>query len=81
MYLENNVLYEFVVSCRVSNLKFMDWFIRDHIGDEDLFDEWLSEGVPDGASDEDYMDIAAETEAYNDIISVFGAVIERSARE
>ncbi len=75
MYLENNVPFDLVVSCRVSNLKFMDWFVRENVQDEDIIEDWLINGIPDCCTDEIYNDIAAETEMYNDIVSVFGAVI------
>ena len=77
MNISDKVPFEFVLSCRVANLKFMDWFLRDYIGDEDLLDEWLSEGIPDGATGEDYLEIAADTNDYNEIIETFRNIMER----
>ena len=60
----NNSLEE-----RIVNLKMMDNVARK-VNDEELFyDYWLAFGVPDGASEEDYEDIAKED--YENIEKVF----------
>ena len=60
---------------RVKNLKLMDIAAR-HLNDEDLIDMWLSYGVPDGANDEDYQDIADDKESYIDIENTFKKLMD-----
>ena len=52
----------------------MDIFIREHIDDEDLFELWLMEGVPDGA-DEDYLyDLLECPGNWENICQCFGEI-------
>lgn len=77
MYLKNKVPFDFVVTCRISNLKFMDWFVRENVQNEDIIEDWLINGIPDCCTDKIYNDIAVKREKYDDVVSVFGAVIKR----
>lgn len=40
-------------------------------GDEDIYDVWFSEGIPDGCDDETYAEIAENEEEFNRIRKVF----------
>lgn len=52
----------------------MDVFVRKNIDDEDLFDIWLREGVPDGA-DEDYLyDLLECPGVWENICQCFGYI-------
>lgn len=61
---------------RVKLLKDMDKHLRDNIQDEEIFcGIWLSVGVPDGACEYDYEDIAEDDELYNDCLEAFARCI------
>lgn len=47
-----------------------DSFLREY-GDEDISDDWLMYGVPDGADEEDLADIAEDLEDFTDIMECF----------
>ena len=53
----------------------MDAYIRDVVGDEDIFMRWLMVGVPDGSTEEDLMEIAEDEEEFNRIAEVFSNII------
>ena len=57
---------------RIQDLKNMDFVMRC-INDEEngIFDLWLQEGVPDGATEEDYETIAEAEDDYNIICRIF----------
>jgi len=57
---------------RIKLLKAMDEFVRNEIGDEEITcDVWLACGVPDGAKEDDYDDIANDREMYHDVLECF----------
>lgn len=41
------------------------------LGDEDLIDLWLMNGVPDQPSEEDFEFIANDQESFDDLINLF----------
>ena len=47
-----------------------DSFLREY-GDEDIFNDWLICGVPDGSTEEDLADIAEDLEDFTDIMECF----------
>ena len=60
---------------RVKVLKLLNDLIMD-IGDEDVFDDWFAYGIPDGATEEDYKEIAEDTEEFKRIVKVFSKIYE-----
>lgn len=71
---------ESVINTRISVLKAMDDAIRN-MNDESAVETWLMVGVPDEASDEDYEDIASDHDEYVSIVSLFGRLAKRYAKE
>ena len=69
-----------VVMRRAVVLKAMDNAIRG-MNDEFAIETWLMVGVPDEASDEDYMSIAEDHEEYTDIVKVFARIVTKYAEE
>lgn len=63
---------EELVKTRKQLLKEMDTYVRDHIGDDEITcDIWFAIGVPDGADDSDYTDIAEDDELWVDCVKAF----------
>lgn len=59
----------------------MDCYIRNYCQDEDLIEEWLSCGVPDGC-DEDFLKELAEDNAdFADICRLFSKLVTRMRKE
>lgn len=56
---------------RIANLKAMNDYICNVVGDENIWIQWITYGVPDGATADDYEYIAEDDELYNDICSLF----------
>lgn len=57
---------EAFIQLRVNQLKAMDEFVHS-INNEELMEDWLSCGVPDEASEEDYSYIACDEELGADL--------------
>lgn len=53
-----------VILYRINSLKEWDNYIRNAIEDEEVFEFWLAEGVPDGADEEDFKEIAEDDELW-----------------
>lgn len=65
---------EKVVEKRAKKLAKMDRYLRDNIGDEEIFyPYWIDGGaqVPDEASEEDFESIAEDDEYYERCLSAF----------
>lgn len=60
---------EKAIQKRALMLAEMDDYIRDNVDDEDVFEEWLAEGVPDGT--EEYTWMAENLDIFLDIIKCF----------
>lgn len=58
---------------RAKLLKLMDRWLRDNINDEELFMSWLYV-MPDEATEDDFIDIAGDDEAFNDCTRVFATL-------
>lgn len=54
---------------RVEQLKAAESLMR-LCSDEDMFDSWLALGIPDAADESDYIEIAEDDEAYNEILDL-----------
>jgi hypothetical protein len=53
----------------------MDTYIRDVIGDEDIFMRWSVVGVPDGCDEEELMEIAEDDDEFLRICNVWDNLI------
>lgn len=69
-----------VIQSRIAVLKAMDEAIRG-MNDEDVMDPWLTCGVPDGAYEEDYEDIASDHDKYAEIVELFAGIVKDYAEE
>lgn len=54
----------------------MDSYIRE-LGDEDIWEAWIANGVPDGATEDDLRFIAEDDELWRDTCELFGRLIKR----
>lgn len=61
---------------RMVNLRRMHWNIIDN-GDEELYEVWITYGVPDEPNDDILYDIATDVELYTEICELY----DRLARE
>lgn len=61
-----------IVEHRIYLAKEMDKFIKNRIDDENIIDCWLMCGVPDGADEIDYREIAEDDELWLDVVKEFG---------
>ena len=55
---------------RIKLLKQMNQYIID-LGDEEVWLEWITEGVPDEASKDDYDYIASNEDEWLDTVKIF----------
>ena len=59
---------------RIELLKGMNQYIID-LGDEEVYAEWFSCGVPDEATDDDYNFIAGDLDEWQRVCRVFGNLV------
>lgn len=69
-----------VINTRIAVLKTMDNAIRN-MNDEDAMEPWLMCGIPDGACEEDYEDIASDHESYIEMVGLFAEIVKDYAEE
>ena len=62
----SEALYEL----RVDQLKAMDAFMHS-LNNEELISLWLTNGVPDEASEDDYYEIAQDEDLYYECVQIF----------
>ena len=60
-----------ITKCRIEFLKQFDYYIRNIIGDDDIIDEWLMLGVPDGYNETILKDIALDDELWLGCVNCF----------
>lgn len=60
---------------RMNMLGGMDAYIRNIIGDDDITDRWDMFGVPDGADEEEIMEIAEDEHEWARICAYFGGIV------
>lgn len=65
---------------RANLLGGMDTYIRQAVGDEDFFMEWLAYGVPDDADEDTLMEIAEDEFEFERICIRFARILKH-ARE
>ena len=68
--MDNTTIKDAKAQLRINQLKIMDEFIHS-VNDEELMEDWLSYGVPDEASEDDYRFIAENDDLYMDCARIF----------
>jgi len=66
---------------RANLLGGMDAYVREHLDDENYLMAWLELGIPDGADEEELMEIAEDEADFNRICGVFADIISNFAEE
>lgn len=66
---------------RANLLGGMDAYMREHLDDENYLMEWLELGVPDGADEEELMEIAEDEDDFNRITTEFAHLLNSFAEE
>lgn len=61
---------------RANLLGGMDVYVREMVDDEAFLMDWLAEGVPDEANENDLMEIAEDVEDFIRICKVFGDLLK-----
>lgn len=64
-----------MIILRANILGGMDAYIRDVIGDDDITEKWDAYGVPDGAEEEEIMEIAEDESEWARICQFFGGLL------
>lgn len=62
---------DILIKLRAQLLEVMDREVRNNTEDEDIFDYWLSNGVPDGSDKEMLLDIAQYDDLFTDICRAY----------
>lgn len=63
--------FPFSTARKVGLIKLMNEIVREDIGDDDLYEVWIAEGVPDGAGEDDFDYIAEDDSLYYQTIELF----------
>lgn len=66
-----------LIITRAEILGWMDKYIRN-IGDEDILDWWLQEGIPDESSFDDLLEYAADEDVWNLIADCFASICKHT---
>lgn len=61
---------------RMNLLGGMNYYIIEHIQDEEDFETWITYGVPDQATEEDLETIAEDDELWRACCVLFGELVE-----
>ena len=66
-----------ITANRMALLKTMDQIIRDESASDEgyAFTRWITEGIPDGADDELYEEIAEDDDMWCGMCELFGELI------
>jgi hypothetical protein len=59
------------LECKIKILKEMNAHVIKDIGDDDITDYWLTYGVPDDPSEDDYQFIAENWDCWVDTLKAF----------
>lgn len=70
-----------MIILRANILGGFDAYIRDVIGDDDITDRWDMFGVPDGADEEEIMEIAEDEHEWARICGYFGTIVQTLAMD
>ena len=74
------VTHEELVKTRINLLKQMHAYIID-LGDEEIWMDWITLGVPDEPSEDDYQYIAENENEWLDVCKIFGQLVKRDEEE
>ena len=72
------VTHNELVQLRIKLLKEMNAYIIE-MGDEEIWMDWITLGVPDAPSEDDYEFIAENDDEWNDVCSLFGKLAKEEA--
>lgn len=72
---KSDVIYSWVFFTRVAQLKAMHELMRN-ANDEEIYMTWIVAGVPDEPREEDFEDIAADDDMYNECFDLFIKLIK-----
>ena len=61
---------------RIKLLKDMHEYIIDKIGDEEVYLTWVTYGVPDEPTQDDFEYIAESESAWNETVEIFRHLVE-----
>lgn len=61
---------------RISFLIQFDEYVRNNVTDENYFDYWLENGIPDDADVDILKEIAEDDELWLDVVNAFAYVIK-----
>lgn len=72
------VTHNELVQLRIKLLKEMNTYIIE-MGDEEIWMDWITLGVPDAPSEDDYEFIAENDDEWNDVCGLFGKLAKEEA--
>ena len=67
-----------LVQARIKLLKEMNTYIIN-MDDEEIWMDWITLGVPDEPSEDDYKFIAENDDEWNDVCGLFGKLVAEEA--
>ena len=67
-----------IIAIRKQLLKEMHKYIIE-MGDEEIYMDWITLGVPDEPSEDDYEFIAENDDEWNDVCGLFGKLAKEEA--
>lgn len=72
------VTHNDLIQLRIKLLKEMNAYIIE-MGDEEIWMDWITLGVPDAPSEDDYEFIAENDDEWNDVCGLFGRLAVEEA--
>ena len=72
------VTHKEIVQARIKMLKEMNKYIIE-MGDEEIWMDWITLGVPDEPSEDDYEFIAENDDEWTDVCGLFGKLAKEEA--
>lgn len=72
------VTHNDLIQLRKKLLKEMNTYIIE-MGDEEIWMDWITLGVPDEPSEDDYEFIAENDDEWNDVCGLFGKLVVEEA--
>ena len=69
-----------IVEMRMDFINQFDHYIRNEIGDEDITEEWLIRGLPDGADTAEIREIAEDEDLWLDMVQCFAECCQCAGR-
>lgn len=69
------VTREELIKIRIELAKQMNQYILN-LGDEEIYDAWFEEGIPDGPQEDDYEFFASDDKEWKELCELFGALVK-----